>query len=538
MAILAVLMSDSGDEVAPDRLNRGLPAGYTYLLQLVAHDCVQSPTPFWALPGAQAQARNGRIARLRLDTLYGGGPAACPFAYAPDDPRDTARTRLRLGPMRGKAGVGRADGAQRDIARAAVPFPAGSTPKPVKASSELKAEPPFGDPLIADPRNEDNALLAQMTALFHLLHNTIAETIGMPKVTGGVSTEAPADTERRFACARAATTMIYRHILRQDLLPRLLHPEVEKVYREGGAAALLDRDEAGSGAWRPDVATYERGRVSIPLEFSHGAARFAHAMVRPHYATGDGFPRQPFREALLKTSARQPAMMPLSAGWILRWANFFPIGTPALPAPALNFSRRIMPLYSGELRMETLFQPAVPGAPAGLAFQDLISAVVSGIWSVAPLIVAVRERIKRRGWKVDPFDTSPLTAEAAREAAIILWLRECGGAAVPAEDLAQIARDPPLPFYVQFEAMHDLGGERLGVLGSILMAEVLYGAMLDDRLPGERRDGTLRDGLARLATEMQLPGRFDGVPEIGDMAAMIEFIADRNGLREACPNFL
>src|SRR5262245_56084427 len=77
--------------------NLAIPAGYTYLLQFVAHDLVATSIPFWALDDASLGVRNERTSRLRLDTLYGGGPAFNPSAYAPDDKTDTSRTTLRMG---------------------------------------------------------------------------------------------------------------------------------------------------------------------------------------------------------------------------------------------------------------------------------------------------------------------------------------------------------------------------------------------------------------------------------------------------------
>ena len=56
--------------------------GYTYLLQFIAHDMVDSVLTFNIhdpdiIPGA----RNARSEALRLETLYGAGPDECPHAY-------------------------------------------------------------------------------------------------------------------------------------------------------------------------------------------------------------------------------------------------------------------------------------------------------------------------------------------------------------------------------------------------------------------------------------------------------------------------
>ncbi|WP_407112756.1 hypothetical protein [Bradyrhizobium sp. LMG 9283] len=54
--------------------NSDIPAGYTYLLQLVAHDLVQTSFPISELENTATAVRNDRAYRLKLHTIYGGGP--------------------------------------------------------------------------------------------------------------------------------------------------------------------------------------------------------------------------------------------------------------------------------------------------------------------------------------------------------------------------------------------------------------------------------------------------------------------------------
>jgi hypothetical protein len=105
-------------------------------------------------------------------------------------------------------------------------------------------------------------------------------------------------------------------------------------------------------------------------------------------------------------------------------------------------------------------------------------------------------------------------------------------------DVAALAADPPLPFYVMFEAMHDEAGLRLGRLGSLIVAEVLYRAMLDDPLPGEVVTASLHDNLADLSRRMLGRATLNAVPEIREMADLVGFIADQNGLHDATPAFV
>jgi hypothetical protein len=95
-----------------------------------------------------------------------------------------------------------------------------------------------------------------------------------------------------------------------------------------------------------------------------------------------------------------------------------------------------------------------------------------------------------------------------------------------------------LPFYVLFEATHDEAGLRLGRLGSLIVAEVLYRAMLDDLLPGETVTASLQENLAGLSREMLGNNTLHNVPEIREMADLVRFIADRNDLLDARPAFV
>jgi hypothetical protein len=511
LALLRRLASvlHTGRPVTLAEENPSIPAGYTYLLQLLAHDCVHTPTPFWQISGGRIAARNGRIARLRLDTLYGLGPFGTPHAYAPDDALDTTRSAFRLGPMKPDV----AKPALRDIARIGCP------------ADGLR--PMLTDPLICDPRNEDNAILAQMTALWHMIHNAFLQVA--PR-SGG-----EAARERRFTWARAATTSAYRRVLRDDLMPRLLHPAVFARYRAG-------MDEGGLLNRRPEA--YARPKASVPLEFSHGAMRFAHTIIRPAYRINNHESLR-IEDALSATSARRPASMPLDASWIIRWGHFFDGVTDG--QVAVNRSLLIRPRYVAAFQSPHDFPGPAPHH--GLAMHDLASAAAAPMWSVPELHAKITERAVMRGW-AEPFDEPTLARSSPREAAVAAWLERREN---PSEkyrifqpgDIDSLAKDPPLPFYIQFEAEHVHGGRRLGPLGSILVAEVVFGALMADPLPGEPMGAApaaaLPTALGTLARALGMDFGQDvemRFPAEGTMAALIRFVAREHGLEAASPAFL
>ena len=490
---LALLMGNRA-EAWPD--NPDLPAGYTYTLQFLAHDMVQSSLPVWASQGGGAEVENLRRRTLRLETLYGSGPAGCPFPYAPDDPQDLSRSRFRMSSIN-PAGPPR-PGDYRDIGRASTLGTSGGTDGLAEA-------------LVADQRNDSHSLISQVTSLFQLLHNALVELL--PQGDTGTVGARIRGHNLRFAVAREATTLIWRHLLRQDILPRILHPAVRALYA-GAAPALL---EAGPGP-------------GLPLEFSHGAFRFGHAMARDSYHFGEAEEPLALGTTLRQSSARSPDLMPLRRIWVAQWSRFFHL--PGQQQP--NLSKRIGPQMSSHFVTDGLFDPLAEGDPWGLAYRDLLSASLAGLHSVDSLAAQVL------ALRPDLAAASPLLASrAARQQALIGWLGQRPRVSrLGAADVAALAVEPPLPFYVMFEAEHEAAGRTLGALGSVLVAETLYGALARDPLPAEAGGGSLAAQLDRLCAQWLGPFRFHPQPACDDMAGLVGFLARHWRLEQVDPPFI
>ncbi|TMJ71777.1 MAG: hypothetical protein E6G91_12015 [Alphaproteobacteria bacterium] len=115
-----------------------------------------------------------------------------------------------------------------------------------------------------------------------------------------------------------------------------------------------------------------------------------------------------------------------------------------------------------------------------------------------------------------------LSSRPYREAVIAEWLAEGASAAgFDAEDIREIAADPPLLLFVLIEAAHEMAGERLGILGSTLIAETVFKG-LRAKLPG-RAAGT--SGQACNS-------------EISSMSDIIRFVHERAGIDESAIAFL
>jgi hypothetical protein len=440
---------DLSDERPEEETNPNLPSGYTYLLQFIAHDMVNTSVSLAVSEGRRFGFHNARQLPLTLETIYGGGPDVAPQAYeysrfCAQSRGFMPRTRFRCGRTRNRSGsTGNMPFA--DIGRA---VPVDVKDDGIRGGRCLRTEA-----LIADARNEDQALISQMTLLFLRMHNFIIDELDavLPPST------AP-EAYRNFICARFILALLYRRIIVKDVLYRLLDPSVYRYYFLPG----IDKSKLAS-----DPALLDR----IPVEFSHGAFRFGHAMVRNRYdVNGKGLIES--ARAMNINSRRSPDFTPLSEEWTVKWENFFQING---SGPPKNLSRRLRPNFSSLARSEFFFGPLSKEDAPGLPNRDLISAMFGRVWSVPKLI----DELRNRKPELAPF----LPAYDGLDPGLTTWLEATGRADGISEqlepgDVAAIVQDPPLPFFVLYEAHASHNGERLGVLGSIIIAETMVGAMV------------------------------------------------------------
>jgi hypothetical protein len=493
--------------------NPRIPSGYTYLLQFVAHDLVHSAIPLSVAGTLGAGTANARRTPLQLETLFGSGPVGSPFVYALDAPNDDRRTKLRLGRMRWKDKNVESGCPFRDIARA----PAENVTGIDRSIAGHRVA--LTEALVADPRNDDHAIMSQLTALLALLHNNLIDLVRRHEPATGANAHFGA-AYKRFLCVRGALTSIYHNIIRKDLMQRVLHPTIYAAYC-GPNPDFIDRSaDAGRAddGWR------------IPIEFSHGAFRFGHAMVRPEYQIND-LSNHDLNNTLEKSSANDPVNMPLDSSWIVRWSRFFEIN-----GSRPNFSRRIGPYLSDGLGNDQIFPAFDETDRVGLLYRDLFGAAIAGLWSVDALIAEIAVR------RPHFIKMSRLLADRAwRVSQIREWLVSApvyGGLTV--DDIETLSNDPPLPFFILFEAMQqpEAKGLCLGPLGSIIVAEVIFGALHSESESFGSSTTSLVEALANLAVDYYPKNIFADVPEIERMDQLVDFIAELGDLRQAVPAFL
>src|SRR6185436_20590038 len=363
-------------------------------------------------------------------------------------------------------------------------------------------------------------VMSQLTALFALLHNALIDLIRRQESNSAPNGQFGA-AYKRFLCAREAVTLIYHNILRNDLMRRVIHPAIYAAY-SGPSPDFIDRPESSRGL--------PTGDWEIPFEFSHGAFRFGHAMVRHEYCIND-LSIQDLYSTLEKTSANDPVNMPLDETWMVQWSRFFEINE-----TRPNFSRRIGPYLSDALGNDQIFPAFDETQRVGLLYRDLLGAGIAGMCSVDALIAEIATR------KPQFIAMSRLLADRAyRVGQLRDWLVAAPAyGALTTEDIETLSNDPPLPFFILFEAMQQPLNEglRLGPLGSIIVSEVIFGALHGE--PDSSGGGTtsLVEALANLATDHYPTNIFTDVPEIERMDQLVEFIAELGDLRQAVPAFL
>ena len=401
------------------------PAGYTYLAQFVAHD-LKFSTDEAFYPPTQVPMIPLRARRLTLETIYGEGPQKDPELY--DDGYDAlAPYRLAVGKFGPGAPVG-----QRTLSR-------------------RRHDGDFGDapPLCAaDPRNDENPVVAQIAGFFMRLHNVALRRLARH-----------GDPAARFEAARRVTQAVFRRIVFADLAPMLLRDDVRSAYEAG---RRLDR-------WAEES-------DDMPVEFTHAVFRAGHALVRPDYAIADavnGGQAVNVRYMLRHTSRRDPDAFREGRAWALDWSRFFgPDAQDAQPfSPYVNVFLAEAP--------GLLAQDHPRARRAHLVLRDLARGMDSGPLRVQAIAEALRPAFTDQTGADLPGLERWLGFDAShRGRAVLDWIdrdRTLRGHA------AALCADPPLYLFVLLEAAAaaDQGGgagRRYGAVGSSLLAEPLFAA--------------------------------------------------------------
>lgn len=465
----------------PDALESTIPAIYTYWGQFIDHDLTANTDRPDATvgditdPGLRPvppddvvrDLRNLRHPALNLDSLYGDGPTF------PGRPSTQARTfysgvKFRVGTLTGQEGGGipgvgipQASDRRRDLRRI------------TGGAGQHAAQ-------IADPRNDENLVVAQLHCAMQRFHNEVVSWVAEHEP------ERAHDDDELFERARLLVTRHYQWLVVNDYLATVAAPGTADQVALGGNRLLPTS-----------------GPVFMPLEFSVAAFRFGHSMVRGRYdhnrnfgSAVDGGPAPVQEFASLDDlfeftgdgGMRGAPTLPFN--WAIEWDRFVHKGD----ADRRHFARKIDTFLTPPLH-----QLRNAGNTAGTA--PRITAILKDL--------AVRNLL--RGYKL----AIPTGQAVARELGLAPLTRTqlVSGGTQPVADALEaggFVGRTPLWFYVLKEAEVTSDGNFLGEVGSRIVCETIIGQIRRDadsylnvpggwtpadgvRLPGGRLVTTIAD---------------------------------------------
>jgi hypothetical protein len=275
--------------------------------------------------------------------------------------------------------------------------------------------------LIGDARNDENTIVAQLQLALLAFHNAVLDRI--------VDGTPPAEAD--FAEAQRIVRWFYQYVVWNDFVKRLVDPAVhaDVLTRKDGVYELNNR------FYRFEKTPY------IPVEFSAAAYRLGHSIVRPLYQVNatahHGFGVQ--RPVLsppgsscfdLRGFRRLPTHTTLEWDWFLR----FPSSGRVFPQASRRIDRHLAP----GLRHIDVGN----GERHALAFLNLM-----------------------RGWRM-ALPSGPTVARAM--------------GLTPIPRAATSSPENALWVYILDEAALQANGERLGAVGSRIVAEVFAGILYGD----------------------------------------------------------
>lgn len=409
-----------------------VPAGYTYLGQLVDHDLTFDKTAV-ALGDdvSPADMLSGRSPKLDLDCLYGMGPTDPRSAeFYRDDRHLKVGGTVKAGPGRLKARVG------YDLPRAGDDSPG----NPRRA-------------IIPDPRNDENLAVAQTHAALIRFHNRVVDTLD-PSVPAA----------QRFNEARRTVVLHYQWLLKTDYLPRICERSVvTDVFANGRKIFDVDAEPTSMPA--------------RPLEFSVGAFRLGHSMVRPAYDWNAEFSDGGGTLDLLFGFSGTSGFLgggdlALPSNWIVDWRRLYPfkqIGrTDLKPPPGESNTAQIL-----DTKVSRALDELPPGSFGGtdadfgtlrthLAFRNLVRSGMVHLATGQQMVTL----LNANGVPVTALTSDELLRGAGKGAKL--------DSLTATQQEAFVARTP-LWFYVLREA--ELNGGKLTGVGARIVVETFHRAM-------------------------------------------------------------
>jgi len=431
----------------PDTPDSCIPAGYTVLGQFITHDLALDRTALGETPIDPSTIENYRRPRLDLDSVYEQSPHL--LDPPPHETGDPANPKMMIGVA---AGPGyRID----DVPR----YQADQSQHITKFTA-----------IIGDVRNDENLLVSQVHLAFLKLHNRFVDDIEQGRI---VATEIPGQTT--FDKARRLCEWHYQWIVVNDYLPRIVGRDTVNA-----VLTMHGNDPPTYNLRLYDPAASDPVNLPMmPVEFSAAAFRFGHSMIRPVYrVAADGGAVNLFGDGYANLGGRQPLTPVLKADWHRFFFRPEPCpGQPGAEARFVNHAKKIdshLPQLLANLPAGAQPHP-IGFNTASLARRDLQRGVMLGLPSGQRFAQAVHDRL---GTGDVPLSNEQLGLTG------VGW----GGEA------------PLWPYFLKEAelpvAQQGGGGERLGLVGGRVVAEVIIGLLKHDNASYLNRKPGFRPAIA------------------------------------------
>lgn len=257
-----------------------LPAGYTFFAQFLIHDLTYELVRRLSTDRSPRTIQGGPSS-LRLQSLYGPGPEMAPHLYAFYD-QDYFSGHLLDSPS----------GTRHDLPRNRQ-----------------------GRALIADPRNAENVVLAQLHLGMIRFHNTVVNHLASSGDQG----------PDLFNKAQRQARWHYQWAVVYDFLPRIMEPSIVEE--------ALNRD------FSP-----EKRPLGLPLELALGIFRYVYSQVRLRYQINDDaevtlVPAEGTSDTLLRHRSQS-----IPSRLAIDWSHFFELDG-ASPQSSKLIDTKITPAF-------------------------------------------------------------------------------------------------------------------------------------------------------------------------------------------------
>ncbi|MBZ5594813.1 MAG: heme peroxidase [Acidobacteriia bacterium] len=399
-----------------DEENTGISAGYTYLGQFIDHDLTFDPASSLERQNDPDALVDFRTPRFDLDSVYGRGPDDQPYLYRTDGLHMLLGAALK--------------GNDNDPNARGLPRNKSDGTEPARA-------------LIGDPRNDENVIVSQLQAAMLRFHNRVVDTLDSPT----------------FEEAQRMVRWHYQWVVLYDFLPTIIGKDTWH--------AILPHTLKGTTVLQdpPQIKFYQPQKDAfMPVEFSVGAYRFGHSMVRPEYRLN------------LKMKDRLPIFSTTGDSLVgfrqtpdnlaIDWSLFFTMGPASKSGP-----NRVQPAYKPDTSVVNPLgnlPPSVAANPASLPQRNLLRGWRMGLPSGQAVAAAMG---------ITPIDDDSLRVGKATEADKKTNPK--------LKDISPLFEEnAPLWYYVLAEAQQQFVKDEtpihLGEVGGRIVGEVMVGLLLAD----------------------------------------------------------